>query len=127
MCLLHVLMELGGLATALSVLHVDHGLRGDGIARRRGVRASDLAGGWACRSPARGDRSPVRGNVEQAARKARLAFFHEHLARGSADRVAVGHTRTDQAETVLFRFLRGSGTAGLSGIRPVTAGGWCVR
>jgi tRNA(Ile)-lysidine synthase len=38
-------------------------------------------------------------------------------------RVALGHTRNDQAETVLFRFLRGAGTAGLSGIRPVTDDG----
>jgi tRNA(Ile)-lysidine synthase len=37
--------------------------------------------------------------------------------------VALGHTRNDQAETVLFRFLRGAGTAGLAGIRPVTDGG----
>jgi tRNA(Ile)-lysidine synthase len=35
--------------------------------------------------------------------------------------VALGHTRNDQAETVLFRLLRGAAGAGLAGILPVTA------
>jgi tRNA(Ile)-lysidine synthase len=39
-------------------------------------------------------------------------------------KVAQGHTQSDQAETVLFRLLRGTGTAGLSGIRPATSDGF---
>ena len=42
---------------------------------------------------------------------------------GLADRVALAHTRDDQAETVLFRVLRGSGLTGLAGIHPVTGDG----
>jgi tRNA(Ile)-lysidine synthase len=69
------------------------------------------------------DLASAADNLEQAARHARLAFFRQAMAAGAVDRVALGHTRSDQAETVLFRFLRGSGTAGLAGIRPVTSDG----
>jgi tRNA(Ile)-lysidine synthase len=61
-----------------------------------------------------------RGNLEQSARLARLEFFRGLIRDGAADRVATGHTRDDQAETVLFRVLRGSGMAGLAGIHPVS-------
>jgi tRNA(Ile)-lysidine synthase len=60
------------------------------------------------------------GNLEQVARRARLSFFQTLIREGKADRVATGHTRDDQAETVLFRMLRGSGLAGLAGILPIT-------
>jgi tRNA(Ile)-lysidine synthase len=61
----------------------------------------------------RAEATPIPGNKEQNARRARQAFFAT-----LSETVAVGHTRDDQAETVLFRFLRGSGLAGLSGIAP---------
>ena len=122
-CLLRVLLELAPrLGLHLSVLHLNHGLRGEEsrederfvreLAARLGlpavVRAVDVAA--------------LPDNLEQAARHARIAFFREQLAGGLA-RIATGHTRDDQAETVLFRFLRGSGGAGLAAIRPVTTDG----
>ncbi len=118
-CLLYALLELGGLE--LSVLHVDHGLRGE-ESRGDAAFVRELAAGLGLPFCLREIDLPA-GNLEQEARKARLSFFREHLAQGHADRVALGHTRRDQAETVLFRILRGAGTAGLAGIRPVTAGG----
>jgi tRNA(Ile)-lysidine synthase len=120
-CLLHVLLDLAPRwDLTLSVLHVNHNLRGD-ASRDDAEFVRSLAAGLSlpftlCDL----DLSNPPGNLEEAARHARLAFFHDQLGRGLATRVAVGHTRSDQAETVLFRFLRGSGATGLAAIRPVT-------
>jgi tRNA(Ile)-lysidine synthase len=123
-CLLHLLHELAAQWNLrLIVLHLNHGLRGEescgdeqfvrALAARLqvpiAVQAVDVAA------------SP--DNLEQAARQARLEFFRQQMACADLARIAVGHTRNDQAETVLFRFLRGSGGAGLAGIRPVTDAG----
>jgi tRNA(Ile)-lysidine synthase len=124
-CLLAVLCEVVGRvgASVTGVAHLNHKLRGDaseederfvaGLAARHGVPfyREEAAVGQAA------------GNLEQAARRARLQFFSRLIAEGKANRVATGHTRDDQAETVLFRLLRGSGLAGLAGILPVTKEG----
>lgn len=122
-CLLHLLTALSReLQLALTVLHLNHGLRGeesDADESFVAQLASDL--GW----PAVTRRTVLdpAENLEQAAREARLNFFRNTICSHGLRRVATGHTRDDQAETVLFRFLRGSGTAGLAGIRPVTEEG----
>ena len=59
-----------------------------------------------------------RLSVENAARQARYAFLHRAAADAGADRIAVGHTRDDQAETFLLKLIRGAGLAGLGGIYP---------
>ncbi|MGD0776538.1 MAG: hypothetical protein ABSC05_27295 [Candidatus Solibacter sp.] len=55
------------------------------------------------------DLSSAHGELEQAARDGRPAFFHDRLASGLAPRVVLGHTSSDKAETVLSRFLCGYG------------------
>lgn len=110
--------------TVAGVAHVNHGLRG---------RASDqdeafcrkLAGrlGLPFESRRRDVASLARAgrvSVEVAARQARYACLAEMAGRLGADVVATGHTRDDQAETLLLRLLRGAGASGLSGIRPRT-------
>ena len=58
---------------------------------------------------------------EGEARTARLAFLQRVAAEQSADAIALGTHGDDEAETMMFRFVRGSGIAGLSGIRPFDA------
>ncbi len=59
-----------------------------------------------------------RQSIEVSAREARRAFFARAAARAGVHRVALGHTRDDQAETFLLRLLRGAGSHGLGAIRP---------
>ncbi|MBI4875750.1 MAG: tRNA lysidine(34) synthetase TilS [Acidobacteria bacterium] len=123
-CLLHVLRELAPRWNLhLRVLHLDHKLRGEASredARFVAALAAELGLPFELREA---DVAAAAGNLEQAARRARRSFFLDALAAGRVQRVALGHTRNDQAETVLYRFLRGAGTAGLAGMLPVTADG----
>ena len=123
-CLLHVLLDLAPQwDLRLSVLHLNHGLRGE-ESRQDEQFVRDLAARLGIDATVRAvDVAASPDNLEQAARHARLSFFREVLAAGNVARIATGHTRNDQAETVLFRFLRGSGGAGLAAIRPVTTDG----
>lgn len=122
--LLLVLAELSSdLGCTLSVAHFNHRLRGEqsdqdeqsarDLAERLGlsfhVRTADV----------RGCAKQGRANVEETARRLRYEFFFSLVESNLADRVAVGHTADDQAETVLHRLLRGTGTRGLAGIYPM--------
>ncbi len=65
-------------------------------------------------------------SAQAAAREVRYRFFAETAKRLKCNKLATGHNANDQAETVLFHFLRGSGLAGLGGIPPVRDG-WITR
>jgi tRNA(Ile)-lysidine synthase len=121
--LLHLLHELAPRWNLrLSVVHIDHGIRGQ-ASRDDAEFVRALAGSFQLAFHFRqADLTNIDDNLEQAARRIRQSFYHELLST-ELDRVATGHTRSDQAETVLFRILRGSGLTGLSGIRPITQKG----
>jgi tRNA(Ile)-lysidine synthase len=111
------------LGIVLSVVHFNHQLRGKASdADEKFVAAIAKKLGLAYHAD-RGDVAAMakRGktNLEDAARRARYAFFEQLVNEGHADYVAVAHTADDQAETVLAHILRGTGLAGLGGIHPV--------
>ncbi|MCB2189816.1 MAG: tRNA lysidine(34) synthetase TilS [Deltaproteobacteria bacterium] len=124
-CLLRVLYELRkALGIDLMVCHFDHGLRPEEDEEEtRFVR--NLAESFDLpfvTEKASGELRAGGRSLEETARNLRYVFLEEVMHHYSAQKIAVGHTRDDQAETVLMRLLRGSGTSGLSGIPPVRDG-----
>jgi tRNA(Ile)-lysidine synthase len=98
---------------------VDHGLQ-EGSAERSAAVAKSLAGlgldPVEVATVAVGD----VGGPEAAARDARYAALDEAAKRLGAAAVLLGHTRDDQAETVLLGLARGSGARSLAGMADVS-------
>ncbi|MGQ9507837.1 MAG: tRNA lysidine(34) synthetase TilS [Thermodesulfobacteriota bacterium] len=61
-------------------------------------------------------------SLEDAARRVRFKFFNDLLEKYQAHKIALGHHADDQVETLLLRFLRGSGIRGLKGMLPIREG-----
>lgn len=121
-CLFHLLLsyckESG---STLSVAHVNHMIRGEDAERDRNF----------CRDLAKKHGVPFylleadvpalakehgRG-LEEEARIVRYEFFDKIMRENGIPLLATAHNATDNAETVIFNLLRGSGTRGLCGIR----------
>lgn len=121
--LLRVLLELRGrLGVVLSVAHFNHKIRGaEADSDEQFVRSLAEQFGLQFHSgsadvPAYARQQ--RMSLETAARELRHRWFADLVHEGKADKVATAHTQDDQAETVLMRILRGTGTRGLAGIAP---------
>ena len=110
----------------LTTAHLNHGLReveADG--EEAFVRRLSAGMGIACICKTMDIRALQRGNrrsLEELGREERYRFLHETAEQCGAVKIAVGHHRDDQAETVLLHLLRGSGPEGLRGILPVRDG-----
>jgi tRNA(Ile)-lysidine synthase len=117
--LLHGLLALAPrLDIAVQAACVDHGLRQESADEARAVARRCRALGVSC-TVVPVDVGAARRphvSVQEAARTVRLAALQEAATRLGCNKVALGHTADDQAETVLFRILRGTGLAGLAGI-----------
>jgi tRNA(Ile)-lysidine synthase len=121
--LLEVLLDLSENSgfTVTGVAHLNHQLRPSAGRDEEFCRslAADL------RLPIEVERLDVatyaasqRLSIEDAARRLRYDFLGRSAARMGADRIAVGHTQDDQAETFLLKLIRGAGLTGLGAIYP---------
>ncbi len=121
--LFHLLLPVCDAAgTAVTVLHLNHGLRAEAEADERFVRAlaADAGRPFLSHRAALASRPADGRSLEMAAREARLAFFRQCGAEAELDAIATGHQADDVAETLLLRLARGAGAAGLAGLRPRT-------
>ncbi len=111
---------------ALTVAHLNHGIRGpeadadeDFVRRLSGeLRLQFFSEAMDVKREAK----EAGRNLEELARQMRYDFLNRIADTIGAQKIAVGHTLNDQAETMLFRLIRGSGLEGLSGIHPVIDG-----
>ncbi len=126
MALLHALWEVRRpFHLSLVVAHLDHGLRPQGEKEANFVRQAARRLGipfFHRKADVRSWQKEKGLTIQEAAREARYAFLNDALLANEASKIALGHTADDQAESVLMRILRGSGTRGLSGIPPVRQG-----
>ena len=125
-CMTEILYRLQDrLSFRLAAVHVNHGIRGESAAadaafseafsRERGIPFLLFTEDVPKRVEETGE------SEEEAARVLRYRALREAaeiLAPGKEVRIAVAHHMDDQAETILFRLLRGSGLTGLSGMQP---------
>jgi tRNA(Ile)-lysidine synthase len=107
----------------LIVCHLDHGLRG-AHARADSLFVSSVAQRLQYRfdlgeANVRRHAEEKGLSLETAARDLRYAFFESCRRAHRCRRIFLAHHADDQIETCLFNFLRGSGAAGIAGMKPV--------
>jgi tRNA(Ile)-lysidine synthetase-like protein len=121
--LLHLLAVAGAAPAGipLHAAHLDHALRPESAAEAARVAAQCAAWDVPCVRRAGQRRRPGQRRgalLEEAGRRARYTFFPPPSSRAGRRAIATGHNAGDQAETILHHLIRGSGLAGLRGMRP---------
>ncbi len=122
-CLLWVLSALAkDMEFSLEVVHVEHGIRGEESRRDAGfVKNLCENFGVFCQEVSvdvPGLCKKTGMGTEEAARSLRYEVFQK-LALEKKAKVALAHHMEDNAETMLFQMVRGSGLTGLSGMQPM--------
>ncbi len=104
-------------AHEIAVATVDHGLRPESRAEAETVGRWAAELGFVHHLLTWEEEKPAT-RIQERARAARYALLGDCAARTGAEAVVTAHHADDQAETILFRLSRGSGVAGLAGMKP---------
>ncbi|SFR16474.1 tRNA lysidine(34) synthetase TilS [Poseidonocella sedimentorum] len=99
-------------------LSIDHGLRAE-VAAELALVAAYCARHGIVHRIARWEGQAATGNLQASARRARYRRLAELARAEGLDAVALAHTQDDQAETLLMRLARASGSDGLRAMRAV--------
>jgi tRNA(Ile)-lysidine synthase len=111
--LLHLLRFASGVPPLeLHAAHFDHRMRPE--SGREALWVGGLCRAWGVSCSQGVASSPIRS--EESAREARYRFLVDVFRESDARWILTAHQADDQAETVLFRALRGTGLRGLAGI-----------
>jgi len=117
--LLHILSVLFPCTRRVAV-YVEHGLRPDETEAEKKLvqKQAEIccAHFEEVTVDVQGEKKKNNSSLEEIARTLRYEALEEIRIKYKADSIAVGHTANDQAEEVLLRLIRGSGSTGLSGM-----------
>lgn len=121
MALLYALLEIKEkIPFLIYIAHVNHGVRGkDADEDEKFVEelSKDLnIPYYSTKIDMEGYAKLHKMSSEDAGRKLRYGFFREVLSKIGGGKIAVAHNKNDQAETLIMRFLRGTGIDGLGGM-----------
>ena len=122
-CLLRMLDEMKeALDLTITCVHIEHGIRGEESRADRDF-VKDLCSQMGIEIKIYEEDVPLISRersmtLEEAGRYVRYEAFKRELEKMGADVIAVAHHMGDQAETVLFNMIRGSGLKGISGMAP---------
>ncbi|URZ14695.1 tRNA lysidine(34) synthetase TilS [Clostridium felsineum] len=126
-CLLHLLFKLKDkFSLSICVAHVNHCIRGEAADKdeeyvKKFCKKLNIQF-YVKKVDVNKIAKEKKLSSEMAGREIRYEFFEEVKRKFGANKIAIAHNANDQAETIMMRIIRGTGTEGIKGIRPVRDG-----
>lgn len=118
-CAIKDLLQRKKFKSRFILAHFNHGLRGDKSDKDENF-VKELASRLELEViTEKADFAELKSNLEERAREARYEFLRRVAENYGAFGVLTAHTINDQAETFLMNLIRGSGTKGLSAMKPI--------